>query len=172
MADQPNGPIQIHPRGLLGFFNLKNVGRFPTELLETYQPTLPGLELLAHTNDLESAPFAGAGLITSDGILDVFGAASEREWRYYTHVHAYAETGVGGQLTCALGLHSPPLSGGIGRTIYRISDYDTAAASSNVSLMASKVWAWPGSRFCLLVKSLTAGPFDLALYRRYALFSA
>lgn len=34
------GPIQIQPRGLLGFFNLKNEGSNPRDLVETVQPVL------------------------------------------------------------------------------------------------------------------------------------
>jgi len=37
---EPSGPIQAIPAGLLGFFNLKNVGRNPAVMPDTVQPTL------------------------------------------------------------------------------------------------------------------------------------
>lgn len=36
----PWGPVQLHPRGLLGLLQLKNHGKNPEQLLETIQPVL------------------------------------------------------------------------------------------------------------------------------------
>lgn len=45
MADLPNGPIQIVPRGLLGLLNLKNSGKTPSTLGGVVTPIMDLLEM-------------------------------------------------------------------------------------------------------------------------------
>lgn len=48
-----NGPASTFPTGLLGLFGIKNNGRYPQELNQTYQPTLDMVDWLARANALE-----------------------------------------------------------------------------------------------------------------------
>lgn len=88
-----SGPIQIIPPGLLGYFQLKNRGRNPTDMPETLFPMMDLLEWYLHANGeqlatlsfsipatgSDSQPFAGLGGIVPNG-----------EWWYVHYMCAFS----------------------------------------------------------------------------------
>lgn len=54
------GPVQLIPPGLLGFLQLKSLGRNPSQLVESYSPTIEMLDWIMESQPLEAASDLGA----------------------------------------------------------------------------------------------------------------
>jgi hypothetical protein len=88
-----SGPVQLSPPGLLGLLQLKNQGRSPRDLLDSYQPTFDLLRDLRHGQQI--APLIDyqvsvPGAIQSNSLLRFVTPGpmgpTENEWWFVPYV--------------------------------------------------------------------------------------
>lgn len=63
-----SGPVQVIPAGLLGFFQLKSLGRNPADLAEAYQPIVEMRDWLFVTQSVDFGPGPLAAVTVLGGV--------------------------------------------------------------------------------------------------------
>lgn len=148
-------PIQTQARGLLGFLQLKNLGKNPENFPDTLQPVLEQLEWYLQTNaqDLQRytvnlAPgVSGFQSFTNPGALLVPPA----EWWYvdfFTIRTAVLGAGDGAQFACGM-VPQPSVATGVTLTLGPNTGQFSGAARSLAARSEGPFWAPPGAELVI-----------------------
>lgn len=116
-----SGPIQVWPRGLLGFFQLKNNGRYPDQMPETLLPTFDLSSWYLNTNAVDFT-CTRTGIVTGDDGQVSWSAANidggsftsvtvpNDEWWALLEYTCYCVLGAGDTISLAPSVKNAPLS--------------------------------------------------------------
>ena len=167
------GVLQVLPKGLLGFLELKNGGSFPTALLRDLAPTI---ELLDWYTEANSEVVSGgtvavagaAGSRTVGGTLDFApgNAVPSNEWWLLHEYNVDLITGAGEtiQATPAVSFGPAPLS-------FAVGEYVNQVASENRRLRMDrgrKLFLPPFSGFFIHCPVAVVGTVDATAHVRFS----
>lgn len=152
------------PLGLLGFFGIKNGGKYPQTLGETIVPTLEQINVLAenyHTKHAYiAAPNAPGWHQATVAIAGVPQRVPENEIWLIRGASMHHATGAGEAINATAAVRGDQW-GAAAASYHVISQPFTLAASTNILLPCSEpdFWAGPGDEFGFWVNTVTfVGP--------------
>lgn len=159
------GPIQLIPKGLLGFLQLKNMGRLPNELVESYQPVIEMrdwmfssyAETLVEQSELVAGGFNGNQLCTTPG-----GQVPADEFWFVRHCTLLAtQLGATENISMAPAVQFNPNTGGavvVGpATMLAAPPPVGTAAGRNYAATAENFWMPPGAILAMAIGEAISG---------------
>lgn len=160
----PYGPIQILPRGLLGFLQLKNAGQNPSLLSDLLQPTLDLREWLLETNS-ESVFVSGVAFIPAATGVGFFSLFTVPDGQHWALLDAFARIAIGaGQtLTHRLAYFDGPSASSQEFSLSGDPSMSFGAADTNrgISMVRGRIpILGPGYRVGIDISSINAAAAD------------
>lgn len=162
----PSGPLNVQPKGLLGFLQLKNSGVNPAALADGLAAVVDLTDWFLQTNSLDFT-CARSGLTTgSDGqvawgastVNGVSGTAilvPQDEWWYLHHYTAFANLVAGDTLSIGVSMKNSPL-----QQYLLLGTMTPALAGADkqptAMLLHQHVWVAPGTELTLTIGEITS----------------
>ena len=140
------GPIQVHPAGLLGLLQIKNVGKNPRDLHDMVQPSLDLWKAYLNANAEEG--FADSANIVSgtNGFISLQTQVPQSQW-WYLHYFAVHGLGVvaGDTVSLAPAINPQAAAGGISIPLATEVSMPARTVTSSPVCVASEILVPPGT---------------------------